>query len=151
MAAPPEAFADSDALIVGLWSDTGAMRQILRLGEAGVVRLVTAPRVLREVEDVVREAAPEALADVAVLLNRARVEVLEPASAAAVEALDSRLEFESDAEVLGCAIDHDLDWYLTYDWTDYLNNDELRRSVRPRIAPPGEFLADFTASLLPAG
>ncbi len=143
-----EVYLDSDGLIVGIWSETGAVRQILRLGDAGVLRIGVSSRVVQDVEAVVREAAPEALADAAVLLDRAGVEVLEDAPEAVVDALRPALSFDADAAVLGCAVHHGFDWFLTYDWTDYLNNDDLDGRVDSRIAPPGAFLEAFTESLL---
>lgn len=143
-----DVFLDSDGLIVGIWSETGAMRQILRLGEAEVLQLGVSSRVVEDVEGVVRALAPEALADTAVLLDRAGVEVLEEAPDDAVDPLRSTLTFDADAEVLACAAHHGAAWFLTYDWTDYLNNEELAGMEEPRIAAPGDFLATFTESLL---
>lgn len=148
MAVPPEVFLDSDGVIVGMWSETGAMRQVLRLGEAGVVRLAISSRVLEDLEELIRDRAPEALADTAVLLDRAGVEVLEDPPEDVVDELRSVLTFESDARVLGSALHAGMEWFLTYDWTDYLNNDELQDTVDVRVAPPGDLLREFTDALL---
>ena len=43
-------FLDTSALFAGIWSAKGGSRMILKLGEAGVIRLLVSPQVLDEIE-----------------------------------------------------------------------------------------------------
>ena len=48
---------------------------ILKLGEAGAIRLLVSPQVLEEIEGALRRKAPELLSLLALLLDRSGVEV----------------------------------------------------------------------------
>lgn len=52
-------FLDTSALFAGIWSAEGGARMILKLGEAGAIRLLVSPQVLAEAESALRRKAPE--------------------------------------------------------------------------------------------
>ena len=63
----PCAFLDTSVLFAAVLSETGGARLILKLGEAGVLRLRVGPGVLREADDVLARKAPKSKALFALL------------------------------------------------------------------------------------
>ena len=59
MPAKVSVFLDTSALFAGIWSATGGGRMILKLGEAGAIRLLVCPQVLDEIESALRRKAPD--------------------------------------------------------------------------------------------
>ena len=76
MPASPRVFLDAIALFAAVWSREGGARMILKLGEAGAVRLMVSSQVLDEVEGALRRKAPEALGAFALLLDRSNIKII---------------------------------------------------------------------------
>jgi predicted nucleic acid-binding protein len=75
----PRLFLDTSALFAGIWSAQGGGRLLLRLGEAGAVQLIVSSQVLQELEAVIHRKASQHMPTLALLLDRSRVKVVQPA------------------------------------------------------------------------
>ena len=73
-------FLDTSVVIAGVLSESGGARKLFHLGEAGILRLLVGPNVLRECDEVVRRKTPTSLSTLAQLLSIGRVETTSPPS-----------------------------------------------------------------------
>jgi predicted nucleic acid-binding protein len=132
-------FLDTSVVFAAILSPDGGARLLFRLGEAGVIKLLVGPNVLRECEDVVRRKAPASLSTLAVLLNTARVETLAAPTSQEVAFARTIIEYEPDAHVLAEAIHANPDWFITHDKKHLLKNRD-ETGLRFRIGTPGELI-----------
>ena len=141
MEAPPRAFLESSALSAGVFSEEGGGRMVLRLGEAGAVRLLVSPQVLAQVEGAIRLKAPNVLTLLALLLDRSDLEVVPKPAKERVDACHSLVGHPADAAVLAAAWEAYADFLITLDQKHFLQNKAVRRGVPFVVGTPGEFLA----------
>lgn len=138
----PRVFLDTSALFAAIWSESGGGRMILRLGEAGVVQIVVSSQVLAEIESVLRRKNPDALANLAVLLDRAQVFVNPEAPDDDLLASCLALaRHPGDAQVLADACQAGVDFFATLDREHFLGNADLRDAVPFEVGTAGDFLA----------
>jgi predicted nucleic acid-binding protein len=102
----PKLFLDSSALIAAALSprEDSPGRQILLLGQAGIVDLRTSREVLSDIERLLRRRNPDALARFVVLLDAADVAMV------------------PGARVLAAAVECDADLFVTHDVEHFLQN-----------------------------
>ncbi|HEY3231292.1 MAG TPA: PIN domain-containing protein [Roseiflexaceae bacterium] len=134
-------FLDTSALSATVWSAGGGARMILKLGEAGAVRLLLSPQVLTEIEGALRRKAPESLGLLALLLDRAGVEVVPSPTPEAVRQGQALTGHQGDAIVLAAAQSSGADYFVTLDRAHFLDNPALKSAVPFPIGTPGDFLA----------
>ncbi len=111
----PRIFLDTSALFAGVLSEIGGSRLILKLGEAGVVRLSIGPRVLEEADRVFARKAPEAKAFFAIWLDVALVEVGKHPSKEMLTLAHRIVSYSPDAHVLAEALAISSDYFVTLD------------------------------------
>lgn len=131
-------FLDASAITAGIWSAGGGGRMLLRLGEAGVVALVTSRLAIRELEGALRAKAPESLGSLAVLLDRADLIVVGEADAQTRSAARSLIDHPAEAEILAAAMLSEIEYFVTLDRKHFLANERLAREATFRIGTPGE-------------
>jgi len=136
----PELFLDTSAVMAGVWSEEGGSRELLRGGSAGVVRVVVSERVTVELERVLREKKPELLADMTLLLDRAEVEVSPDPDPDTLPPYLDDLAYPGDREIAGAALEQEVDYFVTYDRTDLLENDRLKDTYPIPIGTAGDSL-----------
>lgn len=141
------AFLDTSALFAGVWSSEGGARMILRLGEAGAIRIAISPRVLAEVEGVLRRKAPEALGALALILDRSQGEVVPEAPSDRVNDCYALTGHAGDAEIIAAAWQAAVDYFVTLDREHFLNNAAVRGAVPFPLGTPGDFLAWYRGRL----
>ena len=134
---PVRCFLDTSALFAGVLSPTGAARPVLQLAEAGVVQLVISRQVLLEAESTLRRKAPEALGSLALLLDRARVEICATASPAATYSVSH----PGDAQIVADAYAASVSFLLSFDREHLVGNQLLQSAVPYRIGTPGDFIS----------
>ena len=78
-------FLDTSALFAAVLSETGGARQLLKLGEAGVIALWVGPTVLAEIDAVLARKSPASKTRLALLLDRAGVRPVAIAQPTAAE------------------------------------------------------------------
>jgi predicted nucleic acid-binding protein len=145
MPANPQVFLDASALFAAVWSSEGGARMILKLGEAGAVRLMVSSQVLDEVEGALRRKAPEALGAFALLLDRSNIEVTSLPTDEAIRECLVVTGHQGDARVLAAALNSQVDYFVTLDHQHFLDNPRLSGFAPFPIGMPGDFLAWFRA------
>jgi predicted nucleic acid-binding protein len=120
---------------------------ILKLGEAGAVRLLASSQVLDEMEGALRRKAPEALGAFALLLDRSNIEVVpSPTDQVILDCL-AITGHRGDAGVLAAALHGQVDYFVTLDRQHFLDNPRLSGFAPFPIGTPGDFLAWYRAWL----
>ena len=142
MSASPRVFLDTSVLFAAICSETGGARLILKLGEAGAVSLWVGPWVLREAEAVLTRKSPRSNPYVALLLDRAGVQVGEEATTEATEQALSAVDYAPDAQVLAEALVIGVDYFVSLDRKHLIGNPNATRLPFP-LGTPGDFLAWF--------
>lgn len=128
--ARPKLFLDSSALIAAALSprDESPGRQLLLLGEAGVVDLRISREVLGDLERLLRRRNPAALTRFIVLLDAADAATVPDPAPETVERCVDLTGYLPDAQVLAAAVECDADLFVTHDTEHFLQN--------PLIGPP---------------
>ncbi len=144
-------FLDTSALFAGIWSEEGAARAILKLGEMGVIRILISPQVLAEIEAVVRRKAPHLLSPMALLLDAANVEVTPHPSPEARQQAARLVTHPGDVLVLAAALDAQPDYFVTLDKAHFLSNTLLADALPFPLGTPGDFLSWWRAIIQGAG
>nr|WP_309690468.1 PIN domain-containing protein [Armatimonas sp.] len=126
----PKLFLDSSAVIAAALSsrEDSPGRQLLLLGEAGVVDLRISREVLSDLERLLRKRNPSALARFVVLLDVADVATVPDPAQETVERCVELTGYLPDARVLAAAVECDADLFVTHDTEHFLQN--------PLIGPP---------------
>ena len=137
----PSVFLDASALFAAVFSSTGGARLILRLAESDVLELVISSQVLVEAEGALRRKAPEALGHMALLLDRARCQVIANPTLEEVKAWESVLPYLPDAAVLSAAVSAGADYLVTLDRRHFIENPQLMASPPLPVGTPGDCLA----------
>lgn len=134
------AFLDTSVLFAAVLSATGGARLILKLGEAGSVCLWVGPQVLREADNVLMRKAPESKALLALLLERAKVNVgPEPDPMMLAQATEV-VAYAPDARILAEALAVEVDYFVTLDRHHFVDNPRVKVLPFP-VGTPGDFLA----------
>ena len=136
----PRVFLDASALFAAVFSATGAARLILRLAESDVVELIVSSQIVAETEGALRRKAPEVLAHLAILLDRARCQVIANPALEQVRAWQSTISYLPDAAVLAAAVANRTDYLVTLDRRHFLENALLMASPPLPIGTPGDFV-----------
>lgn len=141
MVTRPKIFLDTSAPFAGIWSDQGGARMLLRLGEAGAVCLLVSAQVVAEIERVLRRKAPPLLGIVAVLLDRAGIEVVAGPGEKRLRGCQRLVGHLGDATVLAAAWDAGADYFVTLDQKHFLDNRKLQTRAPFPVGTPGDCLA----------
>ena len=132
-------FLDTSVIVAAVLSPTGGARKLFLLAEAGILKPVVGPTVLRESDDVIRRKAPKLLPMLAQLLAIAQTETSPAASRAHLKAARLYVTYVPDAHVLAEAIAADPDWFITLDKQHFL---KTRQKIRLQfeIGTPGDLI-----------
>ena len=141
MATKPRIFLDTSAIFAGIWSETGGGRMLLRLGEAGAIVLLTSLMAVEELEGAFRAKAPRALGTLALVFDRARVEVTGHPSGDLRTRADRLVDHPGDAQILASAWEADVDFFVSLDRKHFVDNQRPVEEVPFRVGTPGDCLA----------
>jgi predicted nucleic acid-binding protein len=133
-------FIDADALMAGSASSTGASHLILRLGELGLIDVVSSAQVRAEVERNLARKVPAALPAFQALANAACTWVPQPPPRK-VAAIRSQAD-PKDGPILAAAIESGCEWLVTFNTRHFRPKGEA-----VRVASPGEFVEGLRALL----
>jgi predicted nucleic acid-binding protein len=133
-------FVDSAVFIEVAWND-GPARTLLRLGEAGAIKLLVSSRVLREVETAIRRMAPADLGPLAVLLDQCGVTVVPRAGTAVVKAATKLIRDRHTAYVVADAGAARADFFVTFDNEQIVNNARLLETAPFAAGSPENCIA----------
>jgi len=148
MPARVRVFLDTSALFAAILSAKGGARMILKLGEAGAIRLLVSPQVLDEGRWCAAAQAPDALGLLALLLDRSGTGVVPSPTPQAVQESETLTGHAGDAQVLAAAWAAKVDYFVTLDQKHFLHNVALRAAVPFPIGTPGDFLAWYRGQFI---
>lgn len=127
----PRVFWDSSAIITSIFSKKphSEARQLLQLGDLGLLDMRYCREVVRDVQYVVSKYRPDLIPELALTLNRANFasESAEPMSGTVSDCLELTA-YLPDARVLACAVECDADVFVATDRQHFVGN--------PLIGPP---------------
>jgi len=144
--ASEQIFLDTSTLFAAVLSATGGARQLLKLGEAGVITLWVGPTVLAEMDAVLTRKSPGSKGALALLLDRARVQigpVPTPAMHAQAQAI---VNYPPDADVVAEALAAQVDYLVSLDRQHLVDNPRNTDLPFP-VGTPGDCLAWLRARL----
>jgi predicted nucleic acid-binding protein len=140
-------FLDTSVIFAAVLSPTGGARKLFQLGDAGMLKLVIGPNVLRECDEVVRRKAPSSLPALAQLLILGQVETSIAPTKRHIALARSIVEYKPDALVLAEAISARPDWFITHDKEHFLK-ERKGFDLTFDIGTPGDLIqalkGDFT-------
>jgi len=145
--AETRAFLDTSVLFAAVWSESGGSRLILKLGEAGTVSLWVGPWVLREAEAVLKRKSPESRPHMALLLDRAQVQVGPEAGTEALALARSAVVYVPDAQVLAEALEIGVDYFVSLDQKHLVGNPQTG-NLPFALGTPGDFIAWYRQRLV---
>lgn len=120
---------------------------VLKLGEAGAVRLLVSPQVIRELEGALRRKAPHAIGALALILERSGVEITEPPPKETIQDALKLVDHQGDARILAAVLSADVDYFITLDKEHFLENRAVMESLSIPVGTPGDFLTWFRKKL----
>jgi len=132
-------FLDTSVLFAAVWSESGGSRLILKLGEVGALSLWVGPCVLQEAEAVLKRKSPESRPHMALLLDRAQVQVGPEAGTEALAQAQPAVEYGPDAQVLADALELNAGYFVSLDREHLVGNPGTER-LPFVVGTPGEFL-----------
>ena len=143
-------FLDTSVLFAAVHSESGGARLIMKLGEAGAVSLWVGPWVLREVDGVLGRKSPKSKGLMALLLDRAGVQVGKEAGEKEVAEALQATGYVPDAQVLAEALAAGADYVVSLNQEHLVGNPKVER-LPFRVGTPGDFLARYRERLLESG
>ncbi len=126
-------------IFAAVLSPTGGARKLFHLAEAGVLRLVVGPTVLRETDEVLRRKAMASRPVLAQLLDAGRVKISPAPTEIQVESARQYVQYAPDARVLAEAICAEPDWFITHDKEHFLNQ-KPESKLAFAIGTPGDLI-----------
>jgi predicted nucleic acid-binding protein len=138
----PRVFLDTSVLFAAVLSPTGGARKLFLLAEAGVLKLVVGPTVLKECDEVIRRKAPGSSSRLAQLLAAAQTETSAPPSKRQIKTAQSYIRYPPDAHVLAEAIHAKPDWFVTHDKEHFLKG-RSKIKLPFEIGTPGDLIQRF--------
>lgn len=138
----PRVFLDTSVLFAAVLSPAGGARKLFLLAEAGVLKLVVGPTVLKECDEVVRRKAPGSSPKLAQLLAAAQAETSTAPSRHQMRTARSYVSYVPDAHVLAEAIRAKPDWFVTHDKEHFLKS-RGKIKLPFEIGTPGDLIQRF--------
>lgn len=135
-------FLDTSVVFAAVLSPTGGARKLFLLAEAGILKLVIGPTVLKECDEVIRRKAPGSLPMLAQLLAAARTETSSSPSRGQIKTVQAYVRYEPDAHVLAEAINAKPDWFVTHDKEHFLKS-RGKFDLPFEMGTPGDFIQRF--------
>jgi len=137
----PKIFIDTDVLVSGSASTTGASYVVLQLSALALVECIISQQVRVEAERNLQSKLPQALPAFRVLLGSS-ARVIEQPSPAALKPFIGQAD-EGDLPILVAALRSGCHYLLTFNTRHYHPMTE-----EIKIMPPGEFLVELRQQLL---
>jgi predicted nucleic acid-binding protein len=140
---PLRVFLDSNALLSGLVSESGAARRVLDLAELGIIQVVLSDLIIVEVDRNLQEHSFEHLLPLfrQYLLGLKPHSQPDPTKEQVLRAAE--VVNVKDAPILAAALEAELDYFLTFD-TKHFKTPAIQERVSFEIVTPSEFLESLT-------
>ncbi len=134
-------FLDTNVLIVGLASRTGASAAILDLGEAEEIRILISQHVLVEADRVFSEKFPHLTKEFRMFIKSLAPLLIDDPKSQAVREAGKVIEID-DASILAAVKSEKVDYLVTLN-TKHFKTAQVRGYLSTPIVTPGEFLTAF--------
>ena len=134
-------FLDTNVLIAGLVSPTGASAAIRDLGEAEELRVVISRQVLVEADRVLLKKFPRLIERYRLFIKNVSPELAEDPSPKAIREAEAVIN-PDDAPILAAAKEEGVDYLVTLNTKPFLTPKARAFFAKP-ILTPGEFLGAF--------
>ena len=134
-------FIDTNVLIAGLASQTGASAAILDLGEAEEILIVLSQQVLIEADRTLLSKFPAVIDRYRSYIKSLAPLLVDDPSPQAIQAA-ARVIHRDDAPILAAAKQASPDYLVTLDTRDF-HRAQVKAFLSARIVTPSEFLATF--------
>jgi predicted nucleic acid-binding protein len=139
-------FLDTSAIFAATQSEGGGARLICKLGEAGALSLWIGPWVLREAEAVAARKSPASRPALALLLDRARIQVAPEAEPDQLTRAQTIIAYLPDAQILAEAMAANVHYLVSLDRKHLVGNPRTALLPFP-IGTPADFLAWYRLQL----
>ncbi len=139
-------FIDTNVLIAGLHSITGASATLLDLCEAGVIQMVVSRQVLIEADRNFAAKFPELIDRFRQFMRSLAPLMVEDPTPESMEKAATIVD-RKDAPILAAAQNANVDFLITLDKRRFLNP-KTRQKVMLQVASPIEFLQSFEKMFL---
>ena len=136
-------FIDTNVLIAGLASSTGASAAILDLGEAEEIRIVISKHVLIEADRVFLAKFPHLIDQFRNFIKNLTPLLIDDPKPQAVREASKVIEI-GDAPILAAVKSERIDYLVTLD-TKHFKTNKVKEYLSTPIVTPGEFLKAFRA------
>jgi predicted nucleic acid-binding protein len=123
---------------------------LLRLGETGAITLLVSPQVLEELNASLSRKAPDSLPLVAVLLDRAQIEIVAAPDDDHLARARRMISHAGDAAVLAAAWQTSPDFFATLDRQHFLDKPRLAAGLPFPLGTPGDALSWIRTRFLDA-
>ena len=132
---------DSSALFAGVASPGGAARALLVLAESSLLSLIVSEQVLAETERAILRKVPGAIAHFREALTSTHLTVVPDPSPDEVSAHRGIISDESDVPIVLAAVKAGVDYLVTHNRSDFLDDPGVAARTGLRIGSPGDALA----------
>ncbi|MCX5867508.1 MAG: PIN domain-containing protein [Proteobacteria bacterium] len=136
-----QVFLDTSVLIAGIASGRGAAREVLRLGEAGIIRIYLSEQVLTEADRVFGAKFPTLIAEFRKFLRNLDPVLVDDPTRSEVGSIEGWINAD-DAPILAAAIKSRADCLVTWD-RKHFQSRKVAENVEFPIFTPGEFLENY--------
>jgi predicted nucleic acid-binding protein len=134
-------FLDSSALIAGIFSQTGASRDLLLLGEDGKVQLTASKQVIIETERNLAKKVPKVLPFAREIILTAKIRIHPDPTHEEVQEHMDWISHPSDVPILVAAVKAEVDFLVTLNRRHFIDDPKVAIRSELRIGTPGDALA----------
>ena len=134
-------FIDSNVLIAGVASVTGASAAVLDLCEAEILQMVVSRQILVEADRNFSAKLPNLVIQFRRFIQNLAILMVEDPPAKAVERAAGLID-RKDAAILAAAMESEVDYSITLDKKHFLKQ-EVRHNIPIIVCTPAEFLRTF--------
>ncbi|MDX1992344.1 MAG: PIN domain-containing protein [bacterium] len=139
---PPRILLDTSVIFAGLKSNSGASYALLILCELGLLRPVTSPYLVAEIERILGQKAPSALLAFERLQIFINWEFSEDASPEQVREWEQIIE-PNDAPILALGVSAKVQRLVTLDVKDFLKSPEVTAQSGLKIVTPRQVMVEI--------
>ena len=134
---------DTSVLISGLNSSLGASAKILSLAKENKISILVTFYILDEIEKVIEEKLPRLKAPFVELETEWFLQVCKTPSLAKIKKAAAIISDPKDAPILASAIHEKVDYLITLDRKDFIDDPQVSKKSRVKILTPGSFVKLF--------
>lgn len=133
-------FLDTSVLFSAIYSAEGGARELTRLSELGVIRLLISTDVLKEIERVIGKKLRKQVVQIAEFIEAANIEIVGHPSETEIKSAERLVDYKADARILAGAFAAHANYFVTLDREDFISNKKLANALPFELGTPGDCL-----------